>query len=70
VLEFTAVDGGFRLAVEGPSGSSATLRLRGESPASADSGRLRRGPGGTEPEWTFPVSPERFARAEIRLRRP
>jgi hypothetical protein len=70
VLEFTAVDGGFRLAVEGPSGSSATLRLHGECPARADSGTLRRGPGVTELEMAFPASPERFSRAEIRLRRP
>jgi hypothetical protein len=70
VLDFTAVDRGFRLAVEGLSGSTATLRLHGERPASADSGTLRTGPGVTELEMTFPASPERFSRAEIRLRRP
>jgi hypothetical protein len=70
VLEFTEVDGGFRLAVEGPSGSTATLRLHGERPAGADSGTLRSGRGVTELEITFPGSPERFSRTEIRLRRP
>jgi hypothetical protein len=70
VLDFAAVDGGFRLAVEGLSGSTATLRLHGERPAGADSGSLRAGPGVTELEVTLPVSAARFSRAEIRLRRP
>jgi glycogen debranching enzyme len=70
VLDFTAVDGGFGLAVEGPSGSTATLRLHGERPVSADFGTMRGGGGVTELAITFPASPEPFSRAEIRLRRP
>ncbi|HKZ33585.1 MAG TPA: GH116 family glycosyl hydrolase [Vicinamibacteria bacterium] len=70
VLDFAALDGGFRLAVEGLSGSTATLRLHGERPAGADSGTLRAGAGVTELEVTFPTSGARFSRTEVRLRRP
>jgi hypothetical protein len=70
VLDFEALDGAFRIAVEGPSGSTATLRLHGERPASADSGTLRGGPGVTELVVTFPASGARFSRTEIRLGRP
>jgi hypothetical protein len=73
VLDWTAVDGGFRLEVEGLSGTRTILRLHGERPTSADSGVLRSvpsRPGVSELEVTFPASAERFSRASIRLQRP
>jgi glycogen debranching enzyme len=68
VLDFAAVSGGYLLTVEGPSGSTATMRLRGERLVGADSGTLRGGPGTTELEVVLPASAERFSRAQIRLR--
>jgi hypothetical protein len=70
VLDVAVLDGSFRLSLEGPSGATATLRLHGERPLSADSGALRRSRGATELEVTFPGSTARFSRAEIRLQRP
>ncbi len=70
VLDLEPFDRVFRLAVEGPAGSTATLRLYGERPVSADSGALRSKPRVTELEVTLPASAEPFSRTEIRLRRP
>ena len=70
VLGFEAVPRGFRLAVEGLSGSTATLRLHGEAPTSAEGARLRRAGDVTEVEVALPPSVERFSRAEVRLLRP
>jgi glycogen debranching enzyme len=68
VLAFAAEAGGWRIAVEGPSGSTATLRLRGEAPASAEGATLRRAAAGvTEATLALPPSAGRFSRAEVRL---
>ena len=41
VLDFAAVTGGFRLTLEGPSGTSATVRLHGERPSPRRGATLR-----------------------------
>jgi glycogen debranching enzyme len=70
ILDFALVDGGWRLAVEGLSGSSARFRLRGETPTRAEGAELRGISGMTEATLTLPLSEGRFSRAEIRLLRP
>jgi hypothetical protein len=45
ILDFALSDGGFRVTVEGRSGSTLTLRLRGESPSRAEGALLRSAPG-------------------------
>jgi hypothetical protein len=70
ILEFGAADGGWRVTVEGLSGSTATLRFRGDTPGRAEGATLRGAPGVTEATVSLPPSADRFSRAEIRLRRP
>jgi hypothetical protein len=67
VLDFAAVAGGWHLALEGPSGTSATLRLHGESPLSAEGATLRSQGRVTEATVTFPASSRPFARVEVAL---
>jgi hypothetical protein len=69
VVDFDATEEGWRLVVEGLSGSAATVRLRGEAPAAATGATLRRTPAGAEVTVAFPASDRRFSRAEVRLRR-
>jgi glycogen debranching enzyme len=67
VLGFAAVGDGWRLALEGPSGESATVRLHGESPLAAEGATVKsRGPV-TEATVAFPASDRPFTRAEITL---
>jgi hypothetical protein len=70
ILEFGAAEGGWRVTVEGLSGSTATLRFRGDVPGRAEGATLRGAPGLTEVTVSLPPSADRFSRAEIRLRRP
>ncbi len=70
VLAFASVADGWRLALEGPSGRSATVRLHGQAGLSAEGATLRsRGPV-TEVTVDFPVSDRPFARAEVALTAP
>jgi hypothetical protein len=67
VLGFAAVPEGWRLAVEGPAGESATVRLHGASPLFAEGATLRSLGRVTEATVTFPASERRFTRAEVAL---
>jgi len=70
VLDWSAVDAGFELTVEGPSGLTATLRLHGETPSRVQGASLRRLADATELELALPASAERFSRVQVRLTRP
>lgn len=70
VLAFASVADGWRLALEGPSGRSATVRLHGEGPLSAEGATLRSHGLVTEATVAFPVSDRPFARAEVALTAP
>jgi hypothetical protein len=70
VLAFDAVGSGWALALEGPAGGSATVRLHGEAPASAKGASLVRQGAVTEAVVSFPPSPAgAFSRVEVSLRR-
>jgi glycogen debranching enzyme len=69
VLDFAAEATGWRLALEGPAGRSAVVRLHGEAPASAEGATLRTVGRLTEATVAFPPSSGPFSRAGIRLRR-
>jgi hypothetical protein len=69
VLSFEAVAGGWALALEGPAGGSATLRLHGEAPASAEGASLAARGAFTEATVAFPPSPSGpFSRVDVALR--
>jgi hypothetical protein len=67
VLSVDAVPGGWALALEGRSGSEATLRLRGEAPASASPGTLVSEGASTALRVRFPGSSAAFSRLAVRL---
>jgi hypothetical protein len=67
VLGFAAVGDGWRLALEGPSGESATVRLHGESPLAAEGATLKSRGLVTEATVVFPASDRPFTRAEVAL---
>jgi hypothetical protein len=67
VLDFAAEPGGWRLALEGPAGAAATLRLHGEAPSSAEGATLRAVGPVTEATVSFPAARGAFSRAEVRL---
>jgi len=70
VLDFEATPEGWRLVVEGPAGGSATVRLHGEAPASAQGASLRAEGARTEATVSFPPSAAGpFTTAEVRLHR-
>jgi hypothetical protein len=69
VLDFSADASGWRLALEGPAGETATVHLHGEAPASAEGATLVTAGAVTEATAAFPAAAERFSKAEIRLRR-
>jgi hypothetical protein len=70
VLAFEAVKGGWTLALEGPAGGSATVRLHGEAPFSATGASLVRQGAVTEAVVSFPPSPAgSFSRVDVSLRR-
>jgi hypothetical protein len=70
VLAFDAARGGWTLALEGPAGGSATVRLHGEAPASAKGASLVRHGAVTEAVVGFPPSPTgAFSRVDVSLRR-
>jgi hypothetical protein len=69
VLDFASDGDGWRLALEGPAGASAVIRLHGETPSSAEGAMLRTAGRVTEATVSFPPSPGPFARAEVHLRR-
>ena len=70
VLAFASVADGWRLALEGPSGRSATVRLHGQAGLSAEGATLRSLGLVTEATVAFPVSDRPFARAEVALTAP
>jgi hypothetical protein len=70
VLDFAATTGGWRLSLEGPSGTTATVRLRGERPSSASGARLEDLGPVTEAEVAFPPSARPFARKDVALTLP
>jgi glycogen debranching enzyme len=67
VLDFEATPGGFRLALEGPSATDATVRLWGERPAAAEGARLRAIGPVTEATVGFPPSGGPFSRRDVAL---
>ena len=69
VLDFSADARGWRLALEGPADTTATVRLRGEAPASAEGATLVTAGAVTEATAAFPPAAGPFSRAEILLRR-
>ena len=69
VLDFAADADGWRLALEGPAGTSAVVRLHGEAPSSAEGATLRAVGRLTEATVAFLASAGPFSRAEVRLRR-
>jgi glycogen debranching enzyme len=69
VLDLAAAPDGWRLALEGPAGATATVLLRGERPASAEGATLRPAGAATAADVDFPPSAAAFSRAEVRLRR-
>jgi hypothetical protein len=69
ILDFAADAAGWRLELEGPAGTSAVVRLRGEAPSSAEGASLRPAGHLTEATVAFPASSRLFSRAELRLRR-
>jgi hypothetical protein len=69
VLDFAGDAAGWRLALEGPAGSSGVVRLLGETPSSAEGATLRTVGRLTEAEVAFPASGGPFTRVEVRLRR-
>jgi hypothetical protein len=69
VLDFAADPAGWRLALEGPAGGSAVVRLHGEVPTSAEGATLRASGGVSEASVAFPRSGGPFSRAEVLLRR-
>jgi hypothetical protein len=70
VLDFEATPGGFRLALEGPSATEATVRLWGERPAAAEGARLRAIGKMTEATVAFPPSAGPFSRRQVVLTVP
>jgi glycogen debranching enzyme len=69
VLDFSADARGWRMALEGLASTTATVRLHGEVPSSAEGATLRTAGAVTEATAAFPPAAGRFSRAEIRLRR-
>jgi glycogen debranching enzyme len=69
VLDFTHDTRGWQLALEGPAGTTATVRLHGEAPSSAEGARLRAVDRATEATVAFPAAQGRFSRVDVRLRR-
>jgi glycogen debranching enzyme len=69
VLSFAASAEGWRLVVEGRSGTTATVRLHGQRPSGAAGATLTADDEATAASIAFPASPEPFTRAEVRLRR-
>ena len=65
-----ALAAGEIVALEGPSGRSATLRLHGQTGLSAEGATLRSRGLVTEATVAFPVSERPFARAEVALTAP
>ena len=69
VLSFAAVADGWRLVVEGRSGTTAAVRLHGARPSAASGAALRADGEATVAAIALPPSAAPFARAEVRLRR-
>jgi glycogen debranching enzyme len=69
VLDFAGDAAGWRLALEGPAGTTAVVRLHGEAPSSAEGATLRTAGRATEATVAFPTSERPFSRAEVRLGR-
>ncbi len=70
VLSFDVVAGGWALALEGPAGESATVRLHGEAPASAEGASLATRGVVTDAKVDFPPSSGGpFSRLDVQLRR-
>jgi hypothetical protein len=69
ILRFEAAAEGWKLVVEGRSGTTATARLHGERPSRADGARLAAEGDVTVATIPLPASAQPFARAEVRLRR-
>jgi hypothetical protein len=67
VLSVDAVPGGWALVLEGRSGSEATLRLHGETPASASPGTLVAERASTALRVRFPEAVAAFSRLAVRL---
>ena len=67
VLAFEAAAGGWRLAVEGRSGTEIALRLHGRV-SRADGAALRPAAGATELVIALPKADAAFSRAEVQLR--
>ena len=68
ILAFEPTAQGWRLVVEGPSGTSTTVRLHGRA-ASATGATLRPSAGVTEAVILLPAAGAPFSRTEVRLRR-
>ena len=70
ILAFAAVAEGWKLTVEGRSGTAAAVRLHGERPSHADGATLAAvGDAVTVATIALPASAQPFARAEVLLRR-
>jgi hypothetical protein len=69
VLDFSADAKSWRLALEGLAGTTATVRLHGEAPSSAEGATLRTVGRVTETTVAFPASGGPFSRVDVRLRR-
>ena len=69
ILRFEAAAEGWKLVVEGRSGTTATARLHGERPSRADGARLAAEGDVTVATIPLPASVQPFARAEVLLRR-
>jgi hypothetical protein len=70
VLDLSAAPGGFRLSLEGAAATTATIRLRGEAPLSAEGATLRAVGSTTEAIVSFPASARAFSKADVVLTLP